>query len=218
MTVRGAHNIIHIFVDNAFNNIEANITMDATDYTNEPHVKEQEHVYMSLHLIDNDMGWILYRQQQIMDHGVMTRESYCSDSNTMLLFLDSLLKVWEQDGFVVAYHMQEVQAWLQTSLEGELWERVRKCSLVSGLPTEAQSLDLFRLVDNDCYEIWSLEQLHEEIYGSTAPEGQEKRSGAEKSILAAAELVGEIFYWYVTRFEAKILSGEGFVTVTFTTC
>lgn len=147
--------------------------------------------FVALHMIlpNNKVAWCLFYGNKRTQQGLADK----GDSSSMVTFVNMLKEVYTHDGYVVSFNIsKDIFLWIRGLLSAEdyqVWDKIKKCDL--------HNFNLYRKVDPDCYEDWSLLRLHAEIYPDL--EDNERRAESDDSCSMLVQLIGEVFYWFVSR-------------------
>lgn len=107
-------------------------------------------------------------------------------------------KVHANDGFVVSFEIKnEILVWFRDALSDEnhqVWEKINKYQLCD--------FQLYQKIDTDCYQYWSLPQLHAQIY----PGEDTRRISAGDDVSVYLLLVAEVCCWLANHEDKKMMS------------
>ncbi|KAL9190040.1 hypothetical protein ACHAXT_007251 [Thalassiosira profunda] len=115
--------------------------------------------YLALHYSPHEgeedgIEWASYEDTDVVGGGVATKADHAA-------LAQAVAAVAESGGFVVAFKFtRPLLEWFHDALPGDAydpWKDVKKFDM--------ESFHLFLLVDEECYEYWTLSQLHSSMYG-----------------------------------------------------
>jgi hypothetical protein len=144
--------------------------------------KVEELVYITLQKDGETLEWAYFRDTRIVSNGIALKEDHASLVSTLKTVLDS-------DGFAVAFEVSnDLLAWFNGALsedEFDVWGRIKLFAM--------NYLEIFKKIDPECYEYWSLSQLHSKMYPTSINECKED-----------CELLSEAFYWLYQQHKCMV--------------